>query len=425
MARRRPARRRGRYGRRARTPQLHVGKALVAAIVVGVAVLAGAGYVLGRHGIRADGPPGGGPETVAILVADQLIYTARTANDAAIILPGVVQADLFQAGLAHQSIELTRVGSTGDISTSAIDMTPRTGNSPTDPVLKVGGRISQAVDNKISNINTAINSPAESGGQALYAGLTRTDFTSAPVVIISTGIDLANPDNFRALQWSVPPEEVVATVKKAGAMPALHGPVTFVLVPTTGPQSQLAQAQKNYIRAVWTALLKAAGATSVTFIDAATTASSAAPVTPTVSVPALPRTPIPPVRVGPNQVRCTVPDSYFIFGTAELIDPAQSVQNLAPCITAALAAHATFTLDGYASYEGPLNADGRPEFNYPINQDLSNGRVRTIASLLVNALKVPPSAITRITGHGNLNQPDPNDPRSDANRVVVITYTIP
>jgi hypothetical protein len=338
----------------------------------------------------------------------------------------VVQDDLFQAGMAHQSIELTQVGPTGDVSTSALDMTPRTGNSPNAPALKVGGRISQAINNKISSINMAINSPAKSGGQALYAGLTKADFSGAPVVIVSTGVDLANPDNFRALQWSVPPEEVVATVKKAGAMPALHGPVTFVLVPTAGSQPQLAQAQKNYIRAVWTALLKAAGATSVTFIDAtATTASSAAPAAPTVPVPALPRTPIPQVRIGPNEVTCTVPDSYFIFGTAELVDPAQTVQNLTPCITAALAARATFTLDGYASYEGPLNADGQPEFNYPINRELSNQRVQTIASLLVHDLQVPPAVITRMTGHGNLNQPDPNDPRSAANRVVVITYTIP
>ena len=47
--------------------------------------------------------------------------------------------------------------------------------------------------------------------------------------------------------------------------------------------------------------------------------------------------------------------------------------------------------------------------------------VRTIANLLVNDLGVPASAITRLTGHGNADQPDPN-PRSPANRVVVITY---
>ena len=132
----------------------------------------------------------------------------------------------------------------------------------------------------------------------LSAGLTRIASTDAPVTIISSGLDLANPDNFRILNCPSP-AVVVADVKKAGALPALHGPVTFVLVPTAGEQQQLGQAQKNYIKAIWTALLKAAGATSVTFIDATgTTASSAAPSAPTVPLPALPGTPIPRVLRG-------------------------------------------------------------------------------------------------------------------------------
>ena len=393
--------------------------------MVAAVVLAGAGYLMTHHRIGAAGGPGRGADPVANSVAGQFIYTARTANDAAIILPGMVQDNLRQAGLDHQSIELTRVGYTGNVSTSHVDMTPRTGNSSTGPVLKVPGRAAAAINEKISAIETAVNSPAATtgGGRALYAGLTRTDFTGGPVTIISDGLDLANPDNFRALNWTVPPKQLVATVKKAGALPALYGPVTFVLVPTAGPQPQLGQAQKDYIKAVWTALLTAAGATSVTFIDATgTAASSTAPRAPTVPVPALPDTPIPQVRTGNNSVTCTVPDSYFIFGTGELIDPAQTVRNLTPCIAAALAAHATFALDGWASYEGPLNADGKPEFNYPANQKLSEERIQTIADLLVNALGVPESAITRQTAHGNLNQPNP-DPRSPANRVVVITYT--
>jgi hypothetical protein len=244
------------------------------------------------------------------------------------------------------------------------------------------------------------------------------------VTIISTGLDLTNPDNFRALQWSVTPEEVVAAVKKAGAEPALHhGPVTFVLVPTAGSQPQLGQAQKRYLKAVWTALLKAAGATSVTFIDAtATTASSAAPSAATVAIPALPTTPIAQVRSG-NSMTCTVPDSYFIFGTAELADSGLAVQNLTSCVTTALAARTSFALDGWASYEGPLNADGQPEFDYPVNQKLSKERVQTIANLLVNELRVPRPEITRMTWHGNLDLPNPNDPRSPANRVVTITCT--
>ena len=96
-----------------------------------------------------------------------------------------------------------------------------------------------------------------------------------------------------------PPEEVVANVRRAGALPALHGPVTFVIVPTAGPQPQLGHAQKNYLKALWTALLTAAGARSVTFIDAnGTTASSGGPNAPIVPVPGLPGTPISPEPTG-------------------------------------------------------------------------------------------------------------------------------
>jgi hypothetical protein len=354
--------RRGRYGRRARTSQLSF-KSLMAAIVVAIVALAVAGYAVVHHGIStADATVRG-----ADPVADQFIYTTRTANDAAITLPGVVQDNLRQVGLAHQSIALTRVGYTGNVSTSYIDMTPRTGNSSQDPVLIVADRAVPVIDAKISAIETAVNSPAGTtgGGQALYAGLTRTDFTGAPVTIISSGIDLADPDNFRSLKWDVPPEEVVANAKKAGALPALHGPVNFVLVPTAGPQPQLGQAQKDYLKAIWTALLTAAGATSVTFIDAnGTTAGSRASSAPTVAVPALPVTPIPPVSAANDTVTCTVPANYFIFNTDKLIDPAKTKQDLTPCIEAALAAHATFALDGWASYEGPLDANGKPAFDY-------------------------------------------------------------
>ncbi len=422
VVRQQSARRRSRYGGRARTSQLSVGKSLTA--VIAAAVVALAAY-LAAHGTAhaATSPPGATGGTVA----GQFVYTARTANDAAITLPGVVQDNLLQAGRAHQSIELTRVDSSGEVSTSVIDLTPRTGNSSNDPVLKVTGRADQVIDAKISGIETAVNSPAATTGDglALYAGLTRTDFTGAPVTIFSSGLDLADPDDFRALKWSVPPGEVVAEVKRAGDLPALHGPVTFVVVPTAGPQPQLGQAQKDYLKSVWTALLTAAGATSVTFIDATgtTTASAAAPSAPTVTVPAPPTTPIPQIPEGPNKVTCTVPAGYFAFNTSQLADPAKTEQDLTPCITAALGAHATFTLDGWASYQGPLNANGQPEFNYPINQKLSKERVQTIADLLVNDLGVRSSAITRMTWHGNVDQPDPNDPSSPANQVVVITYT--
>ncbi len=54
-----------------------------------------------HRGRSTAGPAGG--------VARQFIYTARTANDATITLPGGVKNDLRRIGLAHQSIALTRV----------------------------------------------------------------------------------------------------------------------------------------------------------------------------------------------------------------------------------------------------------------------------------------------------------------------------
>ena len=129
------------------------------------------------------------------------------------------------------------------------------------------------------------------------------------------------------------------------------------------------------------------------------------------------------MRVGNDEVACTVLDSFFVFNTPNLINPAQTETALAPCIKAALAVHATFALDGWASYEGTLfTADGQPAVNEPSNIKLSAERVKTIANLLTQDLGVPSSDITHMLGHGNINQPNP-DPRSAANRVVVITYT--
>ena len=203
----------------------------------------GRGYRVGRLGsIRAAG--------ASAPVARQFVYTARTANDAMITLPDVVRNELLQIGLAHQTIAITRVGFTGNVSTSYIDMTPRTGDSSTDPALKVMGRAVPVIDAKISAIEKAINSSAATtgGGRALYAGLTKSDFTGAPVTIISSGIDLANPDDFRSLKWSVPPEEVVAGVKQSDALPNLHGPVTFVIVPTAARSSNSVRPRRTTSR---------------------------------------------------------------------------------------------------------------------------------------------------------------------------------
>lgn len=87
MVRHQSARRRGLYGRRAVGPQLSFSKSWITAIAVAVVVLAVADHLMVHRDIRAAGAATG----PAGAVAGQFIYTARTANDAAITLPGVVK----------------------------------------------------------------------------------------------------------------------------------------------------------------------------------------------------------------------------------------------------------------------------------------------------------------------------------------------
>jgi hypothetical protein len=381
-----------------------------------VAVLACAGFLTGSL------TRGSGTAEAAL----RIVYTAATSNDAAVSIPPETKVDLQNLGLAERQIALTRVDSSGEVSDAIIDLTPRTGDSPNDEVLKVRERAIPVIDAKIAEIEATINSsPASSGDRALYAGLTKINFTSVPTIIISSGLDLASPDNFRDLNWSVTPEDVVDNVKRAGAQAALHGPVTFVVVQPTGVQAQLGQAQKDYRNAVWNGLLTSAGASSVKFLDSTGTLATSTVPAPAVPVPDLPATPIKPTKssTDPRTVSCTLPSGYFIVNTPTLIDREKTKNDLGPCIQAAKAANATFSLDGWTSYDGPLNDQGRPAIDDPDRRALSNNRVNAVADLLITQLGVPPSAITGRTGHGNMDQPDP-DPASEKNRVVVITYTV-
>jgi hypothetical protein len=366
-------------------------------------------------------------------VARQFVYTAPTANDVALSLPDTVKADLREIGLRHERIAWTRVESTSAINTTVIDMTPRAGNSPNSPVLKVHDRAIQAIDTRISGLEAGMNAAkASTGDHALFAGLTKISFGDAPVTIISSGLDLVAPVDFRALNWTVPSKEIVTNVKEAGELPNLHeAEVTFVVAPTAGTQDQLREAQKTYRNDVWTALLTSSNAASVTFVDATgtdATGTDAASLTPAppIPIPALPKTPVEPVKdpVNPKKTLCSLPGSiYFRADEPVLIDRSRTVQDLQPCISAALAANATYELDGWTAYVGALAANGAPAIDSPANRALSTARVQAIADLLVSDMKVAPEKITRRTGHGNVDQPYPN-PRDPANRLVVISYLI-
>jgi hypothetical protein len=84
------------YSRESRFHALHLGRNLHSAIAAGAALtiaVVGAAFLMGgfKHAPVAVNDP---------VVADQIVYTARTANDAAVTLPSRVQGDLSQAARA-------------------------------------------------------------------------------------------------------------------------------------------------------------------------------------------------------------------------------------------------------------------------------------------------------------------------------------
>jgi outer membrane protein OmpA-like peptidoglycan-associated protein len=360
-------------------------------------------------------------------VAAQIVYTAPTANDARFTLPESVKADLRRIGLSNDTIALTRVDSTGEVRTSVLDLTPRVNNKPNSPILKVYDRAIQAIDLKIAALETDINShPATSGNRALYVGLLKTNFVkNVPLYIISSGLDLTNPIDTRSLAFDVPPSQVVDRVKAAGEVPDLNGAhVTYVMVPSTGAQDQLRRPQKDYIKSLWEQLLTGAGASSVHFVDATGTTSASPVPAPPVLLPALPGTPIKPVTrpESPQDTVCELSAStYFVFSKAQLVDRATTKADLKDCVGKA-GKNTTVTLDAWTSYEGPVTEAGKPTMNPAYNIALSNARNQTIADLL-EEMGIDRGRITRMTGHGNDNQPYPKDPGSQKNRVCTLTFS--
>jgi hypothetical protein len=403
--------------------------ALIAGAVA-VLILIGLGIFVGTHltdkpaeaSKQTDTPAQTSEQEVKL----EIVSTEPTANDAAITLPKNLRKQLRAIGRAHQQIAWTSINASGDASRQIIDLTPRVSDDPDAKPVKIPERATEVIGKKIDKFEYAINSQAaDSNGHSLYTGLTKIAFSGAPVVIISSGLDLSSPIDFRKLAWSVPASKVVEQIKDSREQANLHdAQVLFVVVPSVGGQPQLREAQKTYRNNLWKAVLHASKSGQVTFIDTTGTAAlSHTPADP-VPIPNLPTTPEiepQPDPADPTTKTCPVSSAYFVADRAILIDPDKTVHDLKPCIQAAQAAGATYELDGWTSYDGTLTTHGKPKYDSPKNRRLSRDRVKTIAHLMVDDLDVRRSKIVRMTGHGNVDQPNSN-PSSPKNRLVLITY---
>lgn len=355
-------------------------------------------------------------------VASVVVYVPPDAQSARATIPNEMVDALTDIANDHDSIMAVRVEGDGSVTSSTVDLTPRTSSGE---VLKVPERISEAIQASIAALVEEINRPSpDTKNRALYQGLLQARIpANTPVWVLAPGIDTAAPVDARDLAWEVPVDDVIETVNAAEAVPDMEGAtVTFIMAAPAG-QQQIRAVQTEYLHGLWTGLLKNAGASSVTFIDMPPGEPGSDQNVPVVPLPDLPGTPVPvePDPVEPEVIHCTVKTSAgFVPDHDTLLDEDAVRASLADCV-ARMTPGSQVHLDGWVAYFGEIGPDGKPTTEGDVG--LSQRRCDRIKALLVD-MGVPEDAITT-KGWGAVNQPNPEHPTSQDNRVVVITVTPP
>lgn len=375
----------------------------VTAGIVALALIVGLGAVLmaGRSSVKASSPvPAPVSDEPAASVT--VVSTALTANAQAVSFAGSLQDYFTELAKSKSTARLVVIDGNGVLVHDEVrELTPRLENG--DEV-KVAKRAEPIIAATVAGLSDTINQVATQPGEALLLGLSSLQVTTEQLIIVSPGLDLADPLNFEALGWDVPVEDILASLD--GELPDLSAvtTVTFVVPPVAGAQHQLREPQRAYLEKVWTAVLKKAGAQQVNFVYPEGTAPPAgAPASPPVTVPPPPDTPVPA-----TPQKCVIDSgTYFRSDHAVLIDRKATKRALQGCADQ-IGADSTAVVVGHTAGKDPDNQ---------FALGLSRKRAHVIAGLLTD-LGVPGEHITE-KGLGNRNQPyaSPFDRR---NRSVVV-----
>lgn len=339
----------------------------------------------------------------------QIVFDQATANAQSVRMTGALEDELRLAADEHRSVRLMGVDGDGQVvSNDEFDMTPKLDNGT---VLKVASRAEEATNENLKLVAQTINdTSASEPGRAIFLGLERLQLdTDAPIFIVSSLLDTADPLDMRRLGWDVAPEKVVTDLEKSGELPDLSGAdITFIVRPVTGDQEQLRQPQIEYREALWTALAEASGAAKVRFEYVKGSVPVSTVSAPAVPIPAPPTTPVP---VNPGARTCTVDTSaYFAPDSDSLLDKSSTKAALRKCVEQ-IGPDSSVTVVGHTA-----GNDANSKFAI----DLSTKRAKAIKKLL-EALGISSSHI-EADGMGNRNQPYP-DPFDVRNRSVVVTIT--
>ena len=216
--------------------------------------------------------------------------------------------------------------------------------------------------------------------------------SSGHLVLISSGIQTADPLDMRQLGWNFRVDAIVNDLVERQLIPDLTGlEITFVgLGDAAGTQPELASKERTVVEALWLGVCWAGQADDCRVAD---TALADEPPTSTRAIPVVP--------VMQYETFCvkTLPplpaDVLFAGNSAELHSGADSVLHplAAKLAEAARRCPTSVRVDliGHAADTHPRRLDG---------QQLSIDRARAVADRLI-ALGAPQEAIGHVTGHGD------------------------
>jgi OmpA-OmpF porin, OOP family len=212
------------------------------------------------------------------------------------------------------------------------------------------------------------------------------------IYLEDSGLQETGVVNFRQTgMLSADPAAVASFLTRHHDLPYLAD-TTVVLAgigDTAPPQVPLSIGEQDNLTAIWSAIAKAGGATSVQ-VDPAPV-SGPAPV----HVPAVLLVPLPAVSSVPGPggiITYRLPGVLlFYFESATLVRTADAV--LRPLAEQARRRHLEVSITGYASPEGSVT----------YNVALSKRRAIAVRDRLI-ALGLPPAQITRVTGAGTAGQ---------------------
>jgi outer membrane protein OmpA-like peptidoglycan-associated protein len=350
---------------------------------------------------------------------DVLLVVTGTQNEMRPVLPPAVRDLLMnnaeRAGEDPPLATVLSVDGDGGTRTQGVDLTPRRGHQPDSPQEESGIRRAAAARANVDLVDHDVTGVvATQPGHALLAGLQAAGrLPGRTIVVCSSGIDTDDPIDLRAFGFDSSPAQLVAYLRRADALPDLHGrEIYLALTPPSGRQARLTEPINRDLTRLWTEIIEASGGTVRTVAAGSSVASVGTVPTPPVRVPVLvtprhaPAPAAPPVPVLLPAATLFQPDS------AALIDRAATLRELHGMAQQIITHAATVTIVGHTALDHD-GLHGSPQ--------LSIDRARVIEGIL-RQLGVPARSITQVTGVGP-TKPVRQPPQDPGNRVVVVTIT--